>query len=591
MDIPQIIAGRFRIEREIGKGGMGTVYRASHLGLARRVAVKVLKKDIASNPEVAERFMREARTMARLRHPGAAMIFDAGRLADGRPFIVMEYVEGETLAETLAREGTLTPEYAVRIASEICDVLAEAHNLGIVHRDLKPSNIMLNGRGVCVLDFGIAKVLATTADATKTHATTESGLVIGTPRYMSPEQCMGQPVGPASDLYSVGVLLYEMLAGRPPFVDQLASAVLVKQATAIPPALLALRPDAPRALVMATHTLLAKNPLHRPKKATDARLLLTRSIAPPPALTEDKQSGTPPFASTIDALNNRGSAVFRVAMIFAAILMLGAFFAWSRHQPSAALPIETTALAATGVASSPTSNPAPFAAPNASSSPLIARAAAVRGTPATTATPAVPPKNIIPPKSLSNEAQRTAASVLQVPVSDARFVQAKSGPVIVAIHELPKNKGADLYIIEGRGGSKNYEMTARGKLDVSGFRAAKWMMEVVDLDRDGYDEVLCTGESPRGKGQVSRRLVVYVPRVRETFSLHVMPDCCEANSIRAMWSSNTMTRLAQPFRRALRERAFPSTHFEYFPDAADNARDFKQTWSMTVPSGAKERRP
>jgi serine/threonine-protein kinase len=155
MDIPQIIAGRFRVECEIGRGGMGTVYRALHLGLERPVAVKILKKEFAADPEVAERFMREARTMARLRHSHAAMIFDAGRLADGRPFIVMEYVEGRTLAETLLHEGRFSPERAVQIATGICDVLGEAHQLGIVHRDLKPSNIMLNERGICVLDFGM----------------------------------------------------------------------------------------------------------------------------------------------------------------------------------------------------------------------------------------------------------------------------------------------------------------------------------------------------------------------------------------------------------------------------------------------------
>src|ERR1041384_2210035 len=181
MDIPQLIANRFRIEREIGRGGMGAVYRATHLGLERPVAIKILKPEFAADPEVAERFMREARTMARLRHNGAAVIFDAGRLPDGRPFIVMEHVEGATLAETLAREGQLAPPRAVQIACDICDVLAEAHSLGIVHRDLKPSNIMLTRRGVCVLDFGIAKVLANSTEVTKTHATTESGLIIGTP--------------------------------------------------------------------------------------------------------------------------------------------------------------------------------------------------------------------------------------------------------------------------------------------------------------------------------------------------------------------------------------------------------------------------
>ncbi|HWS55605.1 MAG TPA: serine/threonine-protein kinase, partial [Pyrinomonadaceae bacterium] len=321
MDTPQIIAGRFRIECEIGRGGMGTVYRASHLGLQRPVAVKVLKQEFAAQPDVAERFMREARTMARLRHARAAMIFDAGHLADGRPFIVMEYVEGSTLAETLAREGHFDPARAVTVAAEICDVLSEAHALGIVHRDLKPSNIMLNERGVCVLDFGIAKVLQNSADVTRTHATTESGLVIGTPRYMSPEQCLGHAVGPASDLYSVGVLLYEMLAGRPPFLDTLSSAVLVKQATATPPPLLALAPECPRPLALAVHTLLAKTPSHRPANAAEARRLLERAVAPPASAAEG-EGGIEPLASTIGALDSGRYAFTRVATLFTVAAML-----------------------------------------------------------------------------------------------------------------------------------------------------------------------------------------------------------------------------------------------------------------------------
>ncbi|HST50945.1 MAG TPA: serine/threonine-protein kinase [Pyrinomonadaceae bacterium] len=329
MDTPQIIAGRFRVECEIGRGGMGTVYRASHLGLERPVAIKILKQEFAAHPEVAERFMREARTMARLKHTRAAMIFDAGHLADGRPFIVMEYVEGSTLAETLAREGTFAPERAVRVAAEICDVLAEAHALGIVHRDLKPSNIILNERGVCVLDFGIAKVLQDSTEVTRTHATTESGLVIGTPRYMSPEQCLGHRVGPASDLYSVGVLLYEMLAGRPPFTDQLSSAVLVKQATTQPPPLLALRPDLPRALALAVHSLLAKNPAHRPASASEARRILERNVVQErrPSAAADEQE---PFASTVAALNSGRYTFTRIATLFALLAMFCAVLVvWS----------------------------------------------------------------------------------------------------------------------------------------------------------------------------------------------------------------------------------------------------------------------
>jgi serine/threonine protein kinase len=180
MDVPQFIAGRFRIEGEIGTGGMGTVYRAIHLGLDRPVAVKIIKSEFAADRDVAERFLREARTMAKLRHPHAAMIFDAGSLADGRHFIIMEFVEGETLSQKIARDGQFSATRAVQIATQVCDVLEEAHRIGIIHRDLKPSNIMLNDRGVCVLDFGVAKVLASSADSTATHASTGSGQIVGT---------------------------------------------------------------------------------------------------------------------------------------------------------------------------------------------------------------------------------------------------------------------------------------------------------------------------------------------------------------------------------------------------------------------------
>src|SRR3954469_9312857 len=303
MDVPQIIAGRFRIECEIGTGGMGAVYRAAHLGLERAVAVKIIKPEYAADPDVADRFMREARTMARLRHPHAAMIFDAGNLPDGRHFIIMEFVEGQTLSETLAREGRFTPERAIRIASDICDVLAEARNLGIVHRDLKPSNIMLNERGVCVLDFGVAKVLATSADATHTHATTGSGQIVGTPRYMSPEQCLGQRVGARSDLYSLGVVLYEMLAGRPPFIDPLPSALLVKQATAPAPPLPKLRQDIQRPLALAVHSLLAKRPEDRPRTAASAKVMLERSLVQPERTLPDIE----PLSSMVAAANQARS--------------------------------------------------------------------------------------------------------------------------------------------------------------------------------------------------------------------------------------------------------------------------------------------
>ncbi len=553
MDIPQIIAGRFRIECEIGRGGMGTVYRASHLGLERTVAIKVLKKEVSADPEVAERFMREARTMARLRHTRAAMIFDAGRLADGRPFIVMEYIEGETLSETLAREGTLSPARAVRIASEICDVLAEAHALGIVHRDLKPSNIMLNERGVCVLDFGIAKVLATSTEVTRTHATTEAGMIIGTPRYMSPEQCLGNKVGPASDLYSVGVLVYEMLSGRPPFVDALSSVVLIKQATSAPPPLIALRADVPRPLAIATHTLLAKNPAQRPAKAADARVLLEKSIVAPRRETPEQEIA--PLASTISYLNAGRTVFARVAAACAVLaIVVAVFLVWlgSGARPSSAHE-KASNVFAPGVANI-------TRAANALNSNALRRGV----TTATTQRSAEPPPSTavsLSQPTLSaltpETARRMAAGLAHGNVGDARPLRTGAGQTsIAAIHDETAKGTTHLFVFTRRQGEHRPDVTGHAPLDVAGFRGAKWSEEIVDLDGDGTDEVLCTGTDARGDSSHARRYVLYVPRTHETYTLRLAPGTNAASALRATWSPNIVKDTAQPFRAALRQRAF-----------------------------------
>src|SRR5215204_515118 len=348
MDVPQLIAGRFRIEREIGTGGMGTVYLATHLDLERPVAVKIIRPEFAADADVSDRFLREARTMAKLHQPNAAMIFDAGNLPDGRHFIVMEFVEGETLSQALAREGRFSFTQAIDIATEICDVLEEAHRLGIIHRDLKPSNILLGKRGVCVLDFGVAKVLASSAESTFTHASTGSGQLIGTPRYMSPEQCLGQRVGARSDLYSLGVLLYEMLAGRPPFIDPLQSALLVKQATAAPPPLPTLRQDIQRPLALAVHSLLSKRPEDRPRTAMAAKTLLERSLVQPERTLPDIE----PLSSMVAAASPGRGILFRVGAPLVLVTTFGVLLAWGYtgesasdpRLPNSALPVAASQL-------------------------------------------------------------------------------------------------------------------------------------------------------------------------------------------------------------------------------------------------------
>ncbi|HEX8163725.1 MAG TPA: serine/threonine-protein kinase [Pyrinomonadaceae bacterium] len=532
MDIPQVIANRFRVECEIGRGGMGTVYRATHLGLDRPVAVKVLKKEIAADPEVAERFMREARTMAKLRHPRAAMIFDAGKLPDGRPFIVMEHVEGATLADVLARDGRFAPERAVRVAAEICDVLTEAHRLGIVHRDLKPSNIMLNERGVCVLDFGIAKVLANSADATKTHATTESGLIIGTPRYMSPEQCTGQSVGPASDLYSVGVLVYEMLAGSPPFTDQLQSAVLVKQATTPPPPLVARRSDVPRRLALVVHALLAKSPADRPKSAREARLGLERAITIPDFVgqTADAANAPAPFASTLATMNARASLAARAVTAVTVLAVLGgAMMVWSQSSASWRAKASTVA-------------------GEAAARPLDAAAALQVAREASRATATA--------GGLSPAAARQIAASLVARgiVSEAQALRTQQGTLIAAVREDRQEGATQLLLFEPRGALGGFRAAGRVTLDKEDFSGAKWTTEAVDADGDGYEEIVCTGFDA-ANDSFSRRLVLYAPRAHESFSMRVGADSRESKALRVKWSSNAGGERARPFRKTLRERA------------------------------------
>ena len=526
MDVPQIIAGRFRIECEIGTGGMGTVYRATHLGLERPVAVKIIKPEYASDPDVADRFMREARTMARLRHPHAAMIFDAGNLPDGRHFIIMEFVEGRTLSEALEEEGRFSPERAVHIAADICDVLAEAHAIGIVHRDLKPSNIMLNERGVCVLDFGVAKVLATSADATHTHATTGSGVIVGTPRYMSPEQCLGQKIGARSDLYSLGVLLYEMLTGRPPFTDPLASAVLVKQATALPPPLPKLRHDVPRALSLAVHTLLAKRPDDRPANARAAQKMLEKSLARPQREVTDTQ----PFSSTVAALNTRPSSFFRVVTPLAIIAVVGlTLLAWGRSAQTDAPPAAAGAALA---ASSPTT-----ASLDSSLTGARVQSVATAGAP------------------LSQTAARQIVnSISHGQIADVHVVKtdAQQNQALVAIHDEHDKGTTHLFVMEPRGG--RYRVTSRTPLDAHGFKGASWTAESRDIDGDGYDEVICTGTNAKGHAS-DYRVVLYVPRTRHAYSMRVESSAGRHGKPRTTFSSNVWTPDAAAYRAALNQRA------------------------------------
>ncbi len=282
--IGTVLADRYRIDKLLGSGGMGSVYRAQHVHMRKAVAIKVLHKEMTYLPEVVARFEREAVAAARIEHPNVANATDFGRLADGAFYLVLEYVEGKSLRAALKERGPMDTPRALHITRQIADALAAAHAAGIVHRDLKPDNVMLIERKgerelVKVLDFGIAKL--NTGDAKE--QLTQLGTIFGTPEYMAPEQAQGQEVDARADLYTLGILLYEMLAGITPFNDDDLVVVLTRTLTMEPPALPPRIDPAVAAFVM---QLLNKNPAARVQSAVDlmARVdALQNHLAGPPS--------------------------------------------------------------------------------------------------------------------------------------------------------------------------------------------------------------------------------------------------------------------------------------------------------------------
>lgn len=260
--LARALSERYRVERELGAGGMATVYLAHDVRHGRRVALKVLRPELA-HALGAERFLREIQVTAQLDHPHILPLLDSGE-ADGFLYYVMPYVEGETLRDLLAREKQLSLDDALRIAREIADALSHAHSHGVIHRDIKPENILLAGGHARVADFGIARAVT----AAGGEPLTEPGLAIGTPAYMSPEQALGEAnVDGRSDVYALGCVVYEMLAGHPPFTGQTAHEILARHSLDPPPRLSAARPTLPADVEHAIATALAKTPADRYRTA------------------------------------------------------------------------------------------------------------------------------------------------------------------------------------------------------------------------------------------------------------------------------------------------------------------------------------
>src|SRR5437016_4187043 len=258
--LSQALGSSYTLEGEIGRGGMGVVFSARDERLKRKVAVKVLPPELAFREEIRLRFVREAETAARLSHPHIVPIHSVGESPDGLVYFVMAYVDGESLGAKLKRRGRLPPDEARRIMQETADALGAAHGFGIIHRDVKPDNILLEGsRGrVVVTDFGIAKALSSTTGSTTLTAT---GVAIGTPHYMSPEQAAGdREIDGRSDIYSLGVVAYQMLAGELPFQAPTVPGILMKHITERAPLVTDRRPEVPEDLAACVMRSLEKDP-------------------------------------------------------------------------------------------------------------------------------------------------------------------------------------------------------------------------------------------------------------------------------------------------------------------------------------------
>jgi serine/threonine-protein kinase len=263
--VPDVLADRYEIDSMLGEGGMAKVFRGTDKVLGRTVAVKVLSAQFALDDSSVARFRREAQSAAALNHPNVVSVFDTGS-DDGVHWIVMEFVEGRTLKEVIQEDGPLAPDRALQIARGVALALASAHESGLVHRDVKPANIMITPSGETkVMDFGIARAVTSTGDPTLT----KTGFVMGTAAYLSPEQAQGKPVDARSDIYSLGCVLYEMLAGRPPFEGNSPVAVASAHMSAEPEPISGVNPAVPREAEAVVARAMRKDPEERYQEARD----------------------------------------------------------------------------------------------------------------------------------------------------------------------------------------------------------------------------------------------------------------------------------------------------------------------------------
>lgn len=334
-----ILDNRYALLDSLGSGGMAEVHLAHDEVLGRDVALKALRSQYASDAEFVERFRREARSAASLSHPNIVQIFDQGRAEDGTYYMAMEYVPGGTLKERIAENGPMGPREAAGIVTQVAEALGVAHKRGIVHRDIKPQNVLMTSTGIPkVADFGIARAASATV-------VTQTNLVLGTAGYMSPEQAEGERVGPASDLYSLGVVLYEMLTGALPYEADTPIAVAMKHINAPPRHPKEANPDVPEALDAVTVKLMAKDPAERYASAEELAKDLERirdGLPPVAAGVGDAATSatartrldpdvTAPIPKPVASTRRRRGGLLPVLLGIAALLVLGGL-GWALSQ-------------------------------------------------------------------------------------------------------------------------------------------------------------------------------------------------------------------------------------------------------------------
>ncbi len=316
--VGETLSDRYELEELIGTGGMSSVYRAHDQLLDRKVALKVLHQHFTADAEYVERFRREARAVATLSHPNIVTVIDRGE-HEGRQFIVFEYVEGENLKRLIERRGPAPVTTALELAMQIARGLSFAHGQGLVHRDVKPQNVLMNGDGQAkVTDFGIARSLDVQ------HGMTQTGTVLGTADYIAPEQAQGQRVDEHTDVYSLGVVLYEMLLNEVPFPGENFVAVAMRHINEEPPSIRARRPDVPRRVEAAVHRAMAKDPHARFQTMAEFCHELEACLAE----EQGTQAAGPVSARRAPPVRRRGMSPWPLILVLLALIATGAVVAY-----------------------------------------------------------------------------------------------------------------------------------------------------------------------------------------------------------------------------------------------------------------------